>query len=66
MQKREHKLGKKEMGRVKESIETHLVAKIVLKVLISGRIQFNERQMMLSDDLSDRNHTDKLFFGHVH
>ena len=53
------------MGKAKESMETHLVAKIAVNVLISGPIQFNEWQMMRSDYLPDKNNTDKLLLEHV-
>ena len=52
--KREYKLGKKEIGRAKESIEIHMVAKMALNLLILGRIQLNEWQMMQSDYLPDK------------
>ena len=52
--KRVYKLGKKEIGRAKESIEFHMVAKTALNLLILGRIQFNEWQMMQSDYLPDK------------
>ena len=51
---REYKLGKKEIGRAKESIEIHMVAKMALNLLILDRIQFNEWQMMQSDYLPNK------------